>query len=38
MKEKKLLTRLKEEIRRRNYSYSTEKSYSQWIVRFVRYH
>ncbi len=38
MKEKKLLTRLKEEIRRRNYSYSTEKTYSQWIVRFVRYH
>ncbi|TVQ67393.1 MAG: integron integrase [Balneolaceae bacterium] len=38
MNEKKLLTRLKEEIRRRNYSYSTEKTYSQWIVRFVRYH
>jgi len=38
MKEKKILTRLKEEIRRRNYSYSTEKTYSQWIVRFVRYH
>lgn len=38
MKEKKILTRLKEEIRRRNYSYSTEKTYSQWIVRFIRYH
>jgi len=35
---KKLLTQLKEEIRRRNYSYSTEKTYSQWIVRFVRFH
>jgi len=30
--------RLREEIRRRNYSYITEKSYSQWIVRFVRFH
>lgn len=38
MKEKKILIRLREEIRRRNYSYSTEKIYSQWIVRFVRFH
>lgn len=38
MKEKKLLTQLREEIRRRNYSYSTEKTYSRWIVRFVQYH
>ena len=38
MKEKKILSRLKEEIRRRNYSYSTEKIYSQWIIRFVRFH
>jgi integron integrase len=38
MKEKKILSRLKEEIRRRNYSYSTEKIYSQWIVRYVRFH
>lgn len=38
MKEKKILSRLKEEIRRRNYSYSTEKIYAQWIVRFVRFH
>lgn len=38
MKKKKLLARLREEIRRRNYSYSTEKIYSQWIVRFVRFH
>ena len=38
MKEKKILSRLKEEIRRRNYSYSTEKIYAQWIVRFIRFH
>ncbi|MEX2347968.1 MAG: integron integrase [Balneolaceae bacterium] len=33
-----MIDQLKEEIRRRNYSYSTEKTYSQWIVRFVRFH
>lgn len=38
MKKKKLLTELKEEIRRRNYSYRTEKVYAQWIVRYVRFH
>lgn len=38
VKEKKLLPQIREEIRRRNYSYSTEKTYSQWVVRFVRYH
>lgn len=38
MKKKKLLTRLKEEIRRRNYSYRTEVTYAQWIVRYVRFH
>ncbi len=32
------MIRLSEEIRRRNYSYSTEKIYAQWIVRFVRFH
>jgi len=35
---KKILNQLKEEIRRRNYSYSTEKNYSLWIKRFVRFH
>lgn len=35
---KKLLTRLKEEIRRRNYSYSTEKNYTHWVVRYIRFH
>jgi len=34
----KLLDRIKREVRRRNYSYSTEKSYCQWVVRYVRYH
>lgn len=38
MKKKKLIDQFKEEIRRRNYSYSTEKTYSQWIIRFVRFH
>ncbi|HET6527619.1 MAG TPA: integron integrase [Balneolaceae bacterium] len=34
----KLLTQLRTEIRRRNYSYRTEKAYSQWIVRFIKFH
>ncbi|PKD42640.1 integron integrase [Rhodohalobacter barkolensis] len=34
----KLLDRVKREIRRRNYSYSTEQSYCQWVIRYVRYH
>jgi integron integrase len=38
VKKKKLLGQLKDEIRRRNYSYSTEKNYSLWVVRFVRFH
>lgn len=38
MGKRKLLDRVKREIRRRNYSYSTEKTYSQWIVRYVRFH
>jgi len=38
MKKRKLIDKLKDEIRRRNYSYSTEKNYSQWVVRYVRYH
>jgi len=38
MKKKKLIPQLKEEIRRRNYSYSTEKSYSSWVIRYVRFH
>jgi len=38
MGEYKLLDRIKREVRRRNYSYSTEKSYCQWVVRYVQYH
>jgi len=38
MTKRKLLDRIRREIRRRNYSYSTEKTYCQWVVRFVRYH
>lgn len=34
----KLIQRVKQEIRRRNYSYSTEKSYCNWIERYVRFH
>lgn len=38
MAKSKLLQKLRREIRRRNYSYSTEKSYCSWVVRYVRYH
>ena len=38
MSKRKLLDRIKREIRRRNYSYSTEKTYCQWVVRYVRFH
>lgn len=38
MSTSKLLTRVREEIRRRNYSYRTEKAYCRWIVRFVKFH
>lgn len=34
----KLLQRVKLEIRRRNYSYSTEKNYCNWIKRYIRFH
>ncbi|WP_138429615.1 integron integrase [Fodinibius saliphilus] len=33
-----LLQRVREEIRRRNYSYRTEKAYIRWITRFVKFH
>lgn len=38
MSKSKLLTKVREEIRRRNYSYRTEKAYLRWIVRFVKFH
>jgi integron integrase len=34
----KLLDQVRNEIRRRNYSYRTEQAYVRWIVRFVKYH
>jgi integron integrase len=33
----KLLTQVREEIRRRNYSYKTEQSYISWIKRYIRF-
>ena len=38
MPKSKLLTQVREEIRRRNYSYRTEQSYIGWIVRYIKYH
>jgi len=38
MRKRKLLDQVKREIRRRNYSYSTEKTYRQWVIRYVRFH
>jgi len=34
----KLIKRIREEIRRRNYSYRTEKAYLRWIIRFIKFH
>jgi len=34
----KLLTLLRTEIRRRNYSYKTEQAYCNWIIRYVKFH
>lgn len=33
----KLLDSVKEEIRRRNYSYRTEQAYINWIIRFIKF-
>ena len=38
MAKSKLLEKVREEIRRRNYSYRTEKAYIRWIVRYVKFH
>ncbi len=37
MSKSKLLTKVREEIRRRNYSYKTEKAYLRWIVRYIKF-
>jgi len=34
----KLIEKVHREIQRRNYSYSTEKRYSDWIKQFIRFH
>lgn len=38
MAKSKLLNNIRQEIRRRNYSYRTEQAYTQWVVRFVKFH
>jgi len=38
MDKPKLLDQVRTELRRRNYSYRTEKSYIQWIIRYIRFH
>src|SRR5690625_2694897 len=38
MGKSKLLTRMRREIRRRNYSYRTEQAYIRWVRRFIRFH
>ena len=38
MTKSKLLDQVRTEIRRRNYSYSTERSYVNWILRYIRFH
>ena len=37
MPRQKLLVRVAKEIRRRNYSYKTEKAYCGWIKRYIRF-
>ena len=38
MAKSKLLDQVRSEIRRRNYSYKTEQSYLNWIIRYIRFH
>lgn len=33
-----LLSKIRTEIRRRNYNYRTEKAYTKWVVRFAKFH
>ncbi|MEZ4710237.1 MAG: integron integrase [Caldilineaceae bacterium] len=37
-KPKKLLDQVRDAIRLKNYAYSTEKTYVDWIIRFIRFH
>lgn len=38
MNSKKIIFGMKQEIRRRGLAYRTEKSYIQWVTRFIQYH
>lgn len=38
MAKSKLLSKIRTEIRRRNYSYQMEQIYIGWMIRFVHYH
>lgn len=38
MAQSELLGKIRTEIRRRNYSYRTEKAYTKWVVRYVKFH
>jgi len=38
MPDKKLITQMREAFRRKNYSIRTEKTYIQWVIRFVKFH
>ena len=38
MQQPRLLTRLREAIRVRHYSYQTEKAYVHWVRRYIRFH
>ncbi|MCL4142146.1 UNVERIFIED_CONTAM: hypothetical protein GTU68_004361 [Idotea baltica] len=37
-KQKKLIPKVREVIRAKHYSYSTEKNYTAWILRYIRFH
>lgn len=38
MSKSSLLSKIRTEIRRRNYSYRTEQAYTNWVVRYVKFH
>lgn len=38
MAQSALLSKIRTEIRRRNYSYRTEKAYTKWVIRFAKFH
>ena len=38
MSQKKLLDRVRDVLRRKNYAYRTEQAYTSWIKRYIFYH